>query len=964
MNEINFVTKVFLIFISTLGLAACQNRPPESQDTQAESLPSGVTLLKDATKKASGLHIPYKKYRLDNGLTVILHKDSSDPLVHVDVTYHVGSSREEPGKSGFAHFFEHMMFQGSENVADEQHFKIVTEAGGNMNGTTNSDRTNYYQTVPANQLEKMLWLEADRMGFLLNAVTQKKFEVQRETVKNERAQRVDNRPYGLRSERVSEALYPQAHPYHWPVIGYIEDLNRVDVNDLKAFFSRWYGPNNAVLTIGGAIDEAQTLQWVSKYFAEIPKGPEVKKLPKTPVTLEKDRYISLEDNVHLPLIQITFPTVHVRHEDEAPLDVLADILGGGKTSLFYKNLVKDGWAVHAGVGHPCRELACQFELISLPNPQRLQSLQQLKEIISTTLTEFEERGVNEDDLQRTKASIKAGTIFSLQSVSGKVSTLAANQVFSDEPDMLAFDTRRYESVTIKDVMRVYERYIKNKASVILSIVPKGQLAMQAGESDFSLPERVFDDLNKDDSVVASAQGNRSKGEFDRSQIPIAGPNPAVTIPGFRQTILKNNIPVKVHKTSETPTVSLVLSLEGGPLLDPIDKAGLAAMTAEMMSETTKNYSNEQLANELAKLGSTIGFSAAGRFTTISVSSLTENFDQTLTLLQEKLFNPAFEKEDFKRLKSQTLQGLQQATKNPQVLSRNAIISVLYGDQNRIGLPDGGTLETIANITLEDIKAFYSDYYNAAMASIVVVGDVDQLALKKQLSFLSDWQAKPYTIAPYKPFPDLSEKTVYVVNHPEAAQSIVNFVKPTLPYDAEGLHFRSKLVNFPFGGAFNSRINLNLREDKGFTYGVRSSFSGGKTLGRFQTGGAVNKEHTIAAMNELLAEMQTYQNSGMTEEELSFMRNAYTQGDALNYETPGSKANFLRHMSVYGLDREYPNRQNQIINTINKAELDQIAAKEYDANSMQVVIVADLSELGEAIAAWAEADGRKVVDLSH
>jgi len=291
---------------------------------------TGTTVQTPGQHAGKEIQLAHEKYQLKNGLTVILHKDDSDPLVHVDVTYHVGSAREVPGRSGFAHFFEHMMFQGSKHIADEDHFRIITEAGGELNGTTNSDRTNYFQTVPANQLERVLWLESDRMGFLLEAVTQEKFEIQRETVKNERAELFDNQPYGLRSERIAQALYPPEHPYSWPTIGFVEDLDRVDVNDLRQFFLRWYGPNNAVLSVGGNFDIEQTKALIEKYFADIPPGPEVKPAKPVPVSLAENRYITLQDNIHLPLLQLTFPTVYARHKDEAALDVLADILGGGK----------------------------------------------------------------------------------------------------------------------------------------------------------------------------------------------------------------------------------------------------------------------------------------------------------------------------------------------------------------------------------------------------------------------------------------------------------------------------------------------------------------------------------------------------------------------------------------------------------------------------------------------------------
>ncbi|TDF39805.1 insulinase family protein [Alteromonadaceae bacterium M269] len=921
-------------------LLACEPAPNAPSDTETEQASkSSIRLVESRTASGEGLAIPYEKYQLENGLTVILHEDHSDPLVHVDVTYHVGSSRESIGYSGFAHFFEHMMFQGSANVADELHFKIITEAGGDLNGTTNSDRTNYYQTVPANQLEKVLWLESDRMGFLLEAVTQEKFEVQRETVKNERAQRVDNQPYGLRQERIAEAMYPEGHPYSWPVIGYIEDLNRVSVKELKSFFQRWYGPNNATLTIGGDLDKAQTLAWVEQYFGPIAKGPDVDPLDKALVTLPEKRYLTLEDKVHLPLLQITFPTVYARHEDEAPLDVLSNILGGGRTSLFYKNLVKEGIAVQAVVSHPCRELACDFQLIALANPSSGKTLADIEKVIEASIDEFVERGVNQDDLDRTKTSIEAGTVFGLQSVAGKVSALAASETFYGQPDLVQSDLDRYAAVTKEDVIRVFKKYIQGKPSVVLSIVPEGQLELAAKIASYTIPERVIPELTDEEFANVPAV----KDNFDRSVQPKAGINPAVKVPDFWTESLDNNITVIGHKTSETPTVTMTLSMEGGPLLDPIDKSGLASFTAQLLNESTSETTAEELSNQLALLGSRIDFSANGRFSQMSVSSLTRNFDKTLAIVQEKLFKPGFKEEEFELLKQQTLQGMQQQLKNADVLGNRAVSQLMYGKHNRIGLPNDGTLESIAGLTLDDVKAFYNQYYTSAKTTIIVVGDIEQKKVISDLSFLTSWSNAPYDIPPYKAFPELLANKVYLVDKPGAAQAVVKFIKRTAPYDALGENFKSKLMNFALGGNFNSRINLNLREDKGYTYGAFSQFSGGKTLGHFEMGASVKQENTYDAIVEFVSELDRYQQAGMSEAELESMRLAYTQSDALNYETPNSKAGFLRHLTTYDLDRDYRSKQLDIINSIELSELNALATG-LKSEDLALIVVGDAAVL--------------------
>jgi len=580
--------KLFLTVSTAIMLTACQgaeNTANKAKDTAEKmALPAGVTLLETVTKKGDEVVIPYKKYKLDNGLVVVLHKDKSDPLVHVDVTYHVGSGREDIGKSGFAHFFEHMLFQGSKNVADEQHFALITESGGTLNGTTNGDRTNYYETVPSNQLEKMLWLESDRMGYFLNgpAVGDKAFEVQRETVKNERGQRVDNQPYGLLWERVGEAMFPEGHPYSWSTIGYLEDLDRADINDLKRFFLKWYGPNNATLTIGGDLDESQTLEWITKYFAPIPSGPEVGNPEYIPVTLDADRYISLEDkNARLPLLYMAWPTVHANHPDEAPLDVLQNIMGGGQTSLLYKNLEKPGLTVQASASHFCREISCSFTLFALANPQRVKSLADMEKVIRDSLVEFEGRGVQDDDLTRVKADIVSGMIYGLESVSGKISQLAAYQTYRDTPNGIGDDIARYENVTKADVMRVYNQYIKGNSAVVMSIVPEGKMDAIAKADTWERYERTLPPATEPEPF----EWTPPVDNFDRSVIPPAGSNPSIKVPDVYNASI-NGIPVLGAINNEVPTTTISVRMKTGQMHEPMDKLGLAALTAAMLGEAT------------------------------------------------------------------------------------------------------------------------------------------------------------------------------------------------------------------------------------------------------------------------------------------------------------------------------------------------------------------------------------------
>ncbi len=944
------LTKIVLAMGLAAGLAACSQQPAAPQ------LPKGISLVTVHNQLEDSVSVPYKKYQLDNGLTIIVHEDHSDPLVHVDVTYHVGSAREELGKSGFAHFFEHMMFQGSENVGDEEHFRIVTEAGGTLNGTTNSDRTNYFQTVPSNQLEKMLWLEADRMGFLLDAVTEEKFEVQRETVKNERGQRVDNRPYGRLGERVAQALYPVGHPYSWPVIGYMDDLNRANVNDVKAFFLRWYGPNNATLTIGGAVKPQDVLPLVQQYFGSIPRGPEVTAAPKQPVSLDNDRYISMEDNVHLPLIYMSYPTVYLRHEDEAALDVLAQILGGGKNSIFYKNLVKTQIAVQANVNHPCAELACTFNLLALPHPASGKNLADIEVLIRESLVEFEQRGVSDDDLYKVKAQMEANTIYGLQSVAGKVGQLAINQTLTGNPDNLQNDLNRVNKVTKDDVLRVYNTYLKGKGSVVMSVVPRGKLDLIASADNFS-PE-VLDFGGPSTTSADDLQVRRAVDNFDRSVEPQAGVNPAVTVPAYWQSSLDNGIKVLGAASDETPTTAMLLKLKSGLYYESPDKTGLSSMLTAMLNEDTKNFSGEDIALELEKLGSFISISATDEHIQLYVLSLSKNLDQTIAILLEKMLQPAFNQDDFERLKQQRLQGIQQSEKNAGYLASNAFRKLMYGD-SILGQPGGGTLASVTNLSLEDIKSYYQSHFKPDGGQLIVVSDLGKAQLQQAIAPLSQFSGKAPAVNLEVPANTARGSVIYLVHKDDSPQSEIRIGKRSLTEDITGEYFKTGLANFTIGGNFNSRINLNLREDKGYTYGARTGFSADSFSGVFIASAAVRADATAASVKEFIDELNLFSAEGVTEPELTFMRRALNQRDALKYETPNAKLGFLAQILQYDLLPSFVDERNAIIATISQQEINQLAKQHFDPKDMVIVVVGDSAVLRPEL----EALGYPVEDLS-
>jgi len=528
------------------------------------------------------------------------------------------------------------------------------------------------------------------------------------------------------------------------------------------------------------------LEWVKTYFGTIPAGPEVGKPAKDAVTLDEDRYISLEDNIQLPELNMVWPTVSANHPDEAPLDVLQDIMGGGQTSLLYKNLQKPGLAVAAVNFHRCQEISCTFHILVRPNPRKVKGLAEIETIVRDSFKEFEERGVEDDDLTRVKSSIVSGLIYGLESVSGKITQLAAYETYRDNPNGIGDDIARYESVTKADVMRVYNKYIKNKPAVIMSIVPKGKPEMIAAADTWDRYERTIPNNSGDSSDFSWTRPADPEG-LDRSQVPPAGANnPSIKAPNTYTFSVGDGIEVLGARNTEVPTTTISLRIKAGQSHEALGKLGLASMTAGLLNEATLKRTAEEISNDLAKLGSSVSFNSGDTFSTMRVRTLTKNLDATMAIAMERLTQPKFDQ----------------------------------------------------------------------IASVIAVSDLNEAAMKKALAPLSEWSGGDVPAADMKPFPELDTGTLYFVDKPDAAQSEIRIGKRALPYDATGEYYRSTLMNFPIGGAFNSRINLNLREDKGYTYGARSFFNGDEKAGWYRAGAAVRADSTAASITEFVNEIKS------------------------------------------------------------------------------------------------------------
>lgn len=897
-----------------------------------------ATLVEEVKAQPGKTVIPYKKYKLKNGLTIIVHEDHSDPLVHVDVTYHVGSAREEIGKSGFAHFFEHMMFQGSQHVGDEMHFKYISEAGGNLNGTTNRDRTNYFETLPKAYLEMALWLESDRMGFLLDSVTKTKFENQRSTVKNERGQRYDNVPYGLVGEFSNKNLYPYGHPYSWLTIGYVEDLNAVGVDDLKRFFMRWYGPNNATLTVGGDVNTDEVIKLADKYFGTINPCPAAVKAPIDVPQLGTDRHVNMEDNIRFPQLSIIYPGVPMGHPDEAALDVMCYLLSNGRGSFMYRNFIKAQKAMSANVSSDVYELSGEiiFSVRAMPNTP----LPSMDSLLNTTLDEFEKYKPTKDDLQRAVNDFENSILKSLGSVSGKVSRLASFQTFFGNPNMIGDELNAYYKVTAQDVKRVFNQYIKDKHKLVVSTLPKGKRELSAGADDYKVDSTKY---IKPKDQYAALKYIKPIDKFDRKKKPENknGLTPPPII-NYWQTSIPNNIPIYGITTNESPFVNIKIAMKGGHLLDGFDvsKNGLANLTAAMLNESTMKHSAEELSNMIDMTASTVSYSTSGEYITLDIECQKKYLPEVIRIAVEKTMEPKFDVEDFNRIKNRLSEQLANQSTQATTMASQLFAKLVYGEGNINALPADGTIASLKNISLEDVKAFYKKYINSSNMHIVVVGDIEQAKAVEAVAFVRMLPSVAYEL-PKQPQERQTQKTkIYLIDKPGAAQSELRIGYLALPYDASGTYYKCGIMNYPLGGSFNSRMNINLREKNGWTYGIRSGFNGGTTAGPFMISAGVLKGATDSAIREIMNEVTNYKQKGISPDELGFTKSSFVHAEDLKYETNGAKLGYLNTLATYSLMPQFMMEKFQTLMGVTVTDIARLADQYLPVDQMYIVVVGD------------------------
>lgn len=895
------------------------------------------------TEKSKEFKVAFEQFTLENGLHVILHIDRSDPVVAVALTSHVGSAREKVGRTGFAHLFEHLLFLESENLGKGGLDKMSARIGGSgANGSTSRDRTNYYQTVPKDALEKMIWAEADKLGYFINTVTEPVLAKEKQVVKNEKRQSYDNRPYGHNFSVISKNLYPATHPYSWEVIGSLEDLQNATLEDVKSFYNRWYVPNNVTLTIAGDFDAKQTKAWVEKYFGEIKRGEAIPKMEKQSVTLTETKKLYYEDNfAKLPQLTLTWPSVYEYHPDSYALEVLASYLSKGKKAPLYKTLVEDKKLTDAAdVLQYNSEIAGQY-MLSVTAFEKT-NLNDVMNGVNEAFKNFEAEGISQQDLNRIKAGQETAFYTNLSSVLGKGFQLAQYEIFAGTPDYINQDVKNILAVTTEDVLRVYQKYIKGKHFVATSFVPKGEanLILEGSSLAEVVEEKIIE--GKEDSFDASiaATYEKTPSKFDRTIEPAYGESPDVILPSVWKSKLSSGLNVSGIENHEVPLVQFQLQLKGGMLLENTDKIGVSTMLAELMTKGTKNKTPEQLENAIESLGATIRAYATDESIFISGNTLAKNYNATIALVQEIVLQPRWDAKEFDLIKQSTLSQITQQKADPNSISRNEFKKLIYGKESILANNRIGTENTVNSISIDDLKNYYTKNTAPSVADFEIVGAISKTEVINSLAPLNkNWEAKKVSIPKIASTNTAASSKIYFYDVPGAKQSVIRIGYLALAA-TDSDFYPAKIMNYRLGGGgFASQLTQELREGKGYTYGINSSFNGSVHKGPFTISSGVRSNVTFESAS-LIKEIIAHYGKNFNENDLEVTKGYLIKSNARAFETLSAKLEMLYDIGNYNYADDYAKQQETIVKKITLDELKKLSEKYLNADKMIYLVVGD------------------------
>ena len=898
--------------------------------------------------------LEFTTFTLANGLKVIFSQDKRLPMVAVNLWYHVGPANEIPGRTGFAHLFEHMMFQGSKHVAADTHFKLLEAAGASdINGTTSFDRTNYFETVPSNQLELALWIESDRMGYLLDVLDEKALANQRDVVRNERRQSLENRPYGVPEEVLYQAIYPAGHPYHGVVIGSHADLAAAQLGDVQQFFRQYYTPNNASLAIVGDFEPAAARKLVEKYFGSLKKGPDVPRITATTPPITAEKRLTVTDTVKLPRVYVAWLTPAIYKPGDADADLAAEILGGGKSSRLYKTLVYDKQIAQAvTASQESMILGSKFTIDATARPGH--TPEELEAAINEELRRFSESGPDASELERARNGIETRIITGLETLGGfggKADRLNNYEHYLGTPDYLRQDIERYRNASAQTVKAFATQYLQPAKRVVLFAVP-GEKKLAGDPPAAQTPP------------AGGAQSVNADAPW-RKEMPKPGSVRAAQFPTPEQFTLPNGLKVILSERTDLPVVSASLVFATGSSANPPDKPGLANFTAAMLDEGTKTRNALQIADEVARLGASLATGSTMDLIQISVTSLAAQFPRTLDLVADVALNPTFPQEEVERQRASRLANLLSQKSNPSQIAARVMAAALYGPAHPYGYVDLGTEASNKALTREAMVDYWKQHIVPGNAALVVVGAVS----RKQLEALTakafaGWTGKA-AAGITLPAPRGTSAKLVIVDMPGAAQTQVRVASigaPRSTPDFEAL----EVMNALLGGLFTSRINLNLREDKGYTYGAFSTFVFRQDAGPFLVGAGVRTDATAPSVTEIYNEIRKMKDVEVTMDELTLGKDSLVRSMPGRFETTSQTVDSFSTLFVYNLGLDYYSKYIERIGALDAAGVHAAARKHLVPERMLVVAVgdrqkieADLMKLNLGAAEVRDAEGNVV-----